>query len=153
MGSKANINIAGFIASEPQLKEIPAQGGSFPALEFSVPVQAGSDAPTNWYRVTVIGKAATALSAFLAKGMAVSVNGTLNVRDYEKSDGSNGYSLDVRATDATVLSKRGEVEAAPVALAATAAKSPAPSRSNAVAGRAVSYGYGKSAANPDDLPF
>lgn len=69
----------------------------------------GDHAGTNWLRVQVFGKRAESLAKLdLRKGAAVGVTGELRVRQYDKSDGSKGTSVEVVAQDVALLGGKPE---------------------------------------------
>lgn len=80
----------------------------------------GDNKGTNWLRVQVFGKRAESLGKLeLAKGTAVAVAGELRVRQYDKSDGTKGTSVEVNAQDVHLLGGKpaggGERQARPEA--------------------------------------
>jgi len=58
---------------------------------------------TIWVSVDVWGKRGETLARLLAKGSKVSVRGTLAVREYDKKDGSRGFSVECRADDVELM--------------------------------------------------
>jgi len=67
---------------------------------------------TTWVSVDVWGKRGETLARLLTKGSKVSVRGTLAVREYDKKDGSRGFSVECRADDVELMGggagKRGD---------------------------------------------
>ena len=57
----------------------------------------GDQKTTTWYRVSFWGKQGEVIAKNVTKGEQLIVNGTLNVREYEKN-GTKAYSLDVRGS-------------------------------------------------------
>lgn len=51
----------------------------------------------NWVNVTAFGRLADNCAQYLAKGRECAVDGRLEVREYDKSDGTKGISVDVVA--------------------------------------------------------
>lgn len=58
--------------------------------------QQWTDKSTTWVRLNIWRQMAENVSASLSKGDAVFVEGTLEVREYEKDGGGTGYSLEVQ---------------------------------------------------------
>jgi single-strand DNA-binding protein len=63
---------------------------------------------TDWFRVSVFGKQAEFCNQYLQKGKQVYVEGRLHARQYDKSDGTKGLSLDVRASDVQLIGRRSD---------------------------------------------
>lgn len=85
-------------------------------VSFSVGVKSGygDRATTTWARCQMWGKRAESVAPFLKKGQLVGVVGEFTLREYDKNDGSKGYSADVRVNDLTLLGKRdGDQQQAP----------------------------------------
>lgn len=52
-----------------------------------------------WMRVSMFGKRGESVAKYLTKGSTFTVSGQLHVAEYDKKDGSRGYSLEVRASE------------------------------------------------------
>jgi single-strand DNA-binding protein len=61
---------------------------------------------TEWFGVTVFGRQAETIAERVAKGTRVYVEGRLESRQYETSNGGKGFALDVIANDVLVLDAR-----------------------------------------------
>ena len=61
---------------------------------------------TEWFGVTVFGRQAETIAERVAKGTRVYVEGWLESRQYETSNGGKGFALDVIANDVLVLDAR-----------------------------------------------
>ena len=61
---------------------------------------------TQWFRCTAYGRLAENIEAYSGKGQQIYVEGRLTGREFERNDGSTGYSLDVDVTDVQFLSSR-----------------------------------------------
>lgn len=94
-----------------------------------------------WLNVSVWGSLGELLEQKLDKGTRVRVIGEFYIREYDKQDGSRGYSLDVKAWGVDVLSKPRQVSA--------------PANGSWTADGAAGGGWGNSAAPAptDDVPF
>lgn len=66
----------------------------------------GDNAKTTWVRATLWGDRAEKLEQHLTKGTRITVAGSLELREYEKGDGSTGYSLDMRVDDFAFASSK-----------------------------------------------
>ena len=84
---------------------------------FSVAVKSGfgEKAVTTWANCQMWGKRGESVLPYLKKGQLVGVSGEATLRSYEKKDGSNGVSLDVRVNDVTLL---GKADSRPAAVSA-----------------------------------
>lgn len=113
-------------------------------VNFSVGVKSGygDKATTTWARCSMFGKRGQAVAQYLLKGQLVGVTGEMSVREYQKKDGTAGFSVDVRVDGLTLLGKKdsGAQFASPdqAAPAAPAQRAPAPSGD---------------VFDPDDIPF
>lgn len=63
---------------------------------------------TTWCRASLFGRRAEALQRTLAKGDRVGVTGALYVREFERSDGTKGFSVEILDADITLLGERRE---------------------------------------------
>ena len=97
---------------------------------FSVAVKSGYGKYENtiWINCALWGKRAEGgLIQYLKKGQNVAVHGELSVREYDKKDGSKGYSLEVNVSDVTLTGGRDSGSSAssnPSASAASGAAAP-----------------------------
>lgn len=79
--------------------------GQHTLCEFSVAVKSGfgDREQTMWIRCNMWGqRAESKLVQWLTKGKGVAVTGELSMREYDKKDGTRGYSLEVRVVDVTL---------------------------------------------------
>lgn len=68
----------------------------------------GEKKKTVWVNIVAFGKTAEVCQRFLAKGRKVYVAGELDIREYEKQDGSKGYITEVTADKVEFLSGKEE---------------------------------------------
>lgn len=61
------------------------------------------DAPAMWIGVTIFGKRGETVAPYLVKGKRIAVVGRLQVREYEKKDGSKGTDVEIVASDVVLL--------------------------------------------------
>ena len=75
---------------------------------FSVAVKSGygEKESTIWANCAIWGKRGESVAPYLLKGQLVGLVGELNVREYDKKDGTKGHSVDVRVNDLTLLGKK-----------------------------------------------
>ena len=83
-------------------------------LSFPVAVDSGfgQNKKTTWPRVQVWGKRAESLAQYVIKGNQIGVSGEVTLTEYTKQDGTKGVSLDVRASEVTLI-KSGSPQAEP----------------------------------------
>jgi single-strand DNA-binding protein len=98
--------INGNLGADPELKTLP-DGTSVVRLRVASSHRAKVGGEwtdvTTWVSVDVWGRRGETLARLLSKGSKVSVRGTLAVREYAKKDGSQGYSVDVRADEVELM--------------------------------------------------
>ena len=61
---------------------------------------------TEWFNCTASGRLADVCNQYLARGRQVYVEGRLSTRQYDRRDGTPGFSLDVFVTDVQFLGRR-----------------------------------------------
>ena len=116
------ITILGNLTSDPEAGAMP---DGTPTSRFGIATNQkikGEDVPT-YFRVNFIGKVADVANQFLAKGRQALVQGNLRLETYEKRDGGQGTSLEVRGTTLQLVGS--PAEAKPKAAAAGAGAAPA----------------------------
>lgn len=92
--------------------------GQHTLCEFSVAVKSGfgDREQTMWIRCNMWGqRAESKLVQWLTKGKGVAVTGELSMREYDKKDGTRGYSLEVRVVDVTLTGSDNGSQAQPQA--------------------------------------
>ena len=101
------ITIAGRLGQDAETKDI---GGST-VVNFSVAVRHWTkDDPdgTMWFACAWWGQRGERLAPYLRKGSPVTVSGEFGVREYDRNDGSRGYSLEIRVNDVTPQGSKGD---------------------------------------------
>ncbi len=63
---------------------------------------------TEWFNCTAFGRLADTCNQYLARGRQVYIEGRLRSRQYDRRDGTPGFSLDVNVTDVHFLGRRDE---------------------------------------------
>ena len=66
----------------------------------------GENKKTVWVNIVTFGKLAENCQKFLQKGRKVYASGELDIREYDKQDGTKGYITEVNARDIEFLSAR-----------------------------------------------
>lgn len=61
---------------------------------------------TEWFNCTAFGRLADTCNQYLARGRQVYVEGRLSSRQYNRQDGTPGFSLDVMVTEMQMLGRR-----------------------------------------------
>ncbi len=65
---------------------------------------------TEWFNCTAFGRLADTCNQYLTRGQQVYVEGRLRSRQYDRRDGTPGFSLDVTVTDMQMLGRRDDME-------------------------------------------
>jgi single-strand DNA-binding protein len=98
--------VNGNLGADPETKSLP-DGTTIVRLRVASSHRAKVNGEwgdvTTWVSVDVWGKRGETLARLLAKGSKVSVRGTLAVREYDKKDGSRGFSVECRADDVELM--------------------------------------------------
>ena len=63
---------------------------------------------TEWFNCTAFGRLADVCNQYLTRGQQVYVEGRLRSRQYDRRDGTTGFSLDVTITEMQMLGRRGD---------------------------------------------
>ena len=61
---------------------------------------------TEWFNCTAFGRLADICNQYLTRGQQVYVEGRLTTRQYDRRDGTQGFSLDVNVTEMQMLGRR-----------------------------------------------
>ena len=99
---------------------------------------------TEWFNCTAFGRLADVCNQYLVRGQQVYVEGRLRSRQYDRRDGTPGFSLDVNITDVQFLGRRGEQQDG---------GSADQRRDNYDGGNSYGGGGNEAMADVDDLPF
>ena len=65
---------------------------------------------TEWFNCSVFGQLAETCHEYLAKGRQVYVEGRLTSRQYQRNDGTTGFSLDVNVREVQFLGQREDAQ-------------------------------------------
>ena len=89
-----NITAHGHLGRDPELKE----AGQTPLARFSIGCNTGQD-ETTWINCSVWGKRSDVVMRYLKKGSAVTVAGQGKVTTFQKKDGTEGKTLELKVSD------------------------------------------------------
>ena len=120
------VTLVGRLTRDPELRTTQA-GMSITRIRLAVTSRAKSgdqwmDAP-NYFDVTVFGRQAESAAQYLAKGRRIGIDGRLQWREWEASDGSRRQTVEVVANDVFFLDS--QQDGAPPAARATRVERPA----------------------------
>lgn len=104
------IIIIGNLGRDPEMRYSPS---GQPMTNFSIAssrrytTAAGEQREdTEWFNCTAFGRLADTCNQYLSRGRQVYVEGRLRSRQYERRDGTPGFSLDVNVTEVHFLGRR-----------------------------------------------
>jgi len=95
-----NMTAHGNLGRDPELKDVK----DTQVAEFSLAANTGKD-ETTWINCAVLGKRAGTVMEYLHKGDKITVCGQGKLQEYDRKDGSKGYSLHLRVSDFTLPAK------------------------------------------------
>ena len=104
-----NWNFTGNLGRDNELRHTP--NGDC-VVSFSVGVKSGygKNESTTWANCSMFGKRAESVAPYLIKGQLVGITGEATLREYDRKEGTKGYSLDVRVNDLTLLGGKKDSE-------------------------------------------
>lgn len=88
--------LVGRVVADPESRT-STKGTAITKLRIPVDTGWGENMTTTWWSVTLFGSAGESASKHVRKGAHVVVSGEPQVREYEKRDGSTGYSPELKA--------------------------------------------------------
>jgi single-strand DNA-binding protein len=110
----ARIEVTGNVGTDPEIKFYDGKNGSFGVASFSLGYtprekkgQDWIDGETLWFRVSILGKQAEAITDSVRKGDRVFVVGAFKQSSYQAKDGSQKTGLEIKAETIGVLPKIG----------------------------------------------
>lgn len=111
-GTVNKVILVGRLGADPQLKYTPSGRAN---VNFNLATNAvwkdqegNQQEKTDWHRISAWGKLAEIMGEWLKKGSYVYIEGRLQTRSYEDSNGVKKYITEVVATDLEMLGKKGE---------------------------------------------
>src|SRR5574344_1370114 len=100
------ITLTGNLGKENELKEL--QSGAS-VLNNTIGVRSNSkvngEYVTSWFNISIFGKGAEIFNQYTRKGSKVFLSGEVRVRNYQKSDGSTGVSVDLNVNNFEFLDR------------------------------------------------
>ena len=115
-GSLNKVQLIGRLGADPEIKQM-VNGKSVARLSIATS-QSWKDKSsgekkekTEWHRVVIFGRLAEIAEQYLKKGSKIFVEGKLQTRDWEDSEGKKRYTTEVIAREMTMLDSRGDVDA------------------------------------------
>lgn len=111
------------LGADAELKHV----GDSTVTEFRCAVTSGygKREQTTWARCAMWGKRGESVLPYLKKGQQVAVSGEATLREYDRNDGTNGYSLEVRVNDLTLVGGKSDNQQAAQTPPAPAQPAPA----------------------------
>ena len=101
-----HVVVNGNLGADGEIKALPS-GGSVLRLRVASSDRDKVDGDwtdvTTWVTVAVFGTRVESLARLCVKGTKISARGKLAVREYDKRDGSRGYSVEVKADDVELM--------------------------------------------------
>ena len=111
-GTVNKVILVGRLGADPQLKYTPSGKAN---VNFNIATNAvwkdqdgNQQEKTDWHRISAWGKLAEVMGEWLKKGSYVYIEGRLQTRSYEDTNGVKKYITEVIATDLEMLGKKGE---------------------------------------------
>ena len=113
-GTVNKVILVGRLGADPQLKYTPSGRAN---ASFSLATNAvwkdqdgNQQQRTDWHRVKAWGKLAEVMGEWLKKGSYVYLEGRIETRTYEDTNGVKKWITEVVATDMEMLGRKGEQE-------------------------------------------
>ena len=111
-GTVNKVILVGRLGADPQLKYTPS-GKANASLSIATNAvwkdkDGNQQEKTDWHRITAWGKLAEVMGEWLKKGSYVYLEGRLQTRSYEDSNGVKKWITEVIATDLEMLGRKGE---------------------------------------------
>jgi single-strand DNA-binding protein len=100
-----NITISGRVGRDAELRVIPS---GTPVLSFPVASskKVNQVEKTTWFECSLFGKRAESLQQYITKGGQVVVTGSVELEQFQKSDGTSGAKIKVFVTDIDLVGGR-----------------------------------------------
>lgn len=105
-----NCTFAGRLGRDPELRQTP-DGQTVAKFPLAVN-RRRRDADPLWLDVSVWGRQAELVARYLSKGRECVVSGEVDVRTFQRRDGSQGFAVTLNAKNITFVGSRGNVEPA-----------------------------------------
>ena len=140
--SKATGNIVGRLARDPETR---TTSGGTQLVTCTIPTDSGwgDNKATTWWRVTIFGKKSEIVAKHLRKGSWAMFTGEISVREYDKKDGTKGFSTEMVANDFAFVGNKSDNDSGGQS-GGYSKPTPAPTQSQQGGGGAFA---------DDDIPF
>lgn len=99
------LNLTGRLGRDPEMRTTSSEKS---VTNFSLAVDTYGNADTLWVDVVAWGKLAENVAKYCSKGKRVAVAGRLQVRTFQRKDGSEGRAVECVANDVVFLSGSNE---------------------------------------------
>lgn len=111
-----NLTIIGNLTSDPVLRTANTSQGQVSVCSFSVAVneRRSGNEKTTFFNCTAWRQAGEIIAKYARKGNKIYVAGPVGLRQYTRSDGSAGATMEVDVKDFEFLTSKSEQAAAPV---------------------------------------
>lgn len=104
------VTLVGRLTRDPEMRHLP---GGDPVMSMRLAVSSRQRAEdgtwgdrSNYFDVTLFGRRAEGISAYLAKGTRIGIDGRLSWREWQAQDGSKRQSVEIVANDVFLLDGR-----------------------------------------------
>ena len=102
------ITLIGNVGRDPEMRYVPSGAA---VADFSIATnrtyESGGEKvqETEWFKVTAWNKLAETVNQYVTKGMLVYVEGSLKSSTFERTDGTQAFSMEVNAREIKFLSR------------------------------------------------
>lgn len=109
-----NVVLVGRLGNDPEMQYTPS-GTAITKFRLAVSRPPRRDAPegedqTDWLNIVTFGKVAENCAQYLDKGSLVGIEGRVQSRTWQTSDGQRRYSVEINARNVQFLESRQEAE-------------------------------------------
>ena len=109
--SYTKLTLIGHVGADPEVRALPS-GESAVRFQVAVDERVRGEDHTTWYVATAYGRLGETCGAYLRKGSAVYLEGTLSLRAYQDREGTPRVSPDLTVREMRLLDRRTEASAA-----------------------------------------
>lgn len=121
MASLNKMEIIGHLGRDPEMR-YSEKGLAIANFSVAVTEKEKGEDFTQWFKVTAFDKLAEICGQYLKKGSQVFVEGRLKGKEYDKKDGTKGFSLEIIARMMLMLNSKSENSSASPAYSASPAQ-------------------------------
>jgi len=149
--------VIGNLTRDPELRSLPS---GIQVTTFSVATnrvwkdKAGARQETaDYHNIVVFGRQAETANQYLKKGASVLVEGRMQTRSWDGTDGKKQYRTEIVADRVQFGPRAGGAGSYPQSSPASQSASSAPSHEDAGMGMGDTIAYPDDEINPEDIPF